>query len=167
MTILNQADTTNLITSIKTRGATLQADIHQAAYSTLAHIRDHGDYTGAVNLMNALPNGQRVKGLALWYSHFSKKKFTVRQDKKAGNIWVGSVAKDRKPEDFLVDEAMQITFADFTVESTPKEITVDKIKKFLTGLIENETMLANGEPQVNPEAVAMASRLLAEFEYAA
>jgi hypothetical protein len=162
--ILSQADTAKLIKSIKSRAASVQADIHQAACSTLVHIRDHGDFRGAVALLNALPNGTRVKGLAAWYKHFSGKKFSVRQDKKQGNIWVGSVNKDRNPEDFLVEEAMEITFADFTVERDPQAITVDKIKKYLSNLLENDTVLPNGEPQVTPETVAMASALLQEME---
>ena len=121
--LLSQADTVKTIKSIKTRANKLQSDIHTCAVSTLAHMRDHGDYTLAVSLMNALPSGQRVKGLAAWYKNFTNGKFTLRQDKKQGNIWVGALSKDRTAEDFLVDEASKITFAEFTAESAPMQVT--------------------------------------------
>ena len=164
MLFLNLKETAIKIKSIKVRGANLQSDIHQVACSTLAHIRDHGDYTLAVSLMNAIPTGVRVKGLALWFHHFSNGKFAVRQDKKQGNIWVGSVNKDRSPEDFLVDDAVKVTFADFTTEPVKQEITVEKIKKYLEGLINNEVILADGKTQVSPEALETAVRLLKTLE---
>jgi hypothetical protein len=160
-TILNQADTGKLIKSIRGRAASVQNDIHQAACSTLDHMRQHGDYTLAVALLNVLPSGQRVKGLAAWYKHFSGGKFTVRQDKAQGNIWVGSLKKDRAATDFLVEDAMQVTFADFTTERDPQQITPATILKYLERLVGNEDTLPNGSPKVDPEAVALASKLLA------
>lgn len=159
--LLNQADTSKLIRSIKGRAASVQADIHQAACSTLAHMRDHGDFTLAVALMNVLPNGQRVKGLAAWYKHFTSGKFSVRQDKKQGNIWVGSIKKDRAATDFLVDDAVQVTFADFTTEREPTQVTAASIIKYLERLVGNDETLPNGTPKVDPEAIALASKLLA------
>ena len=160
-TLLNQADTGKLIKSIKGRAASVQADIHQAACSTLAHMRDHGDFTLAVALLNVLPSGQRVKGLAAWYKHFSGGKFTVRQDKAQGNAWVGSLKKDRAATDFLVDEAVQVTFADFTTEREPTQVTAASIIKYLERLVGNEEVLPNGAPKVDPEAIALANKLLA------
>jgi len=166
--ILSQADTVKTIKSIRTRASKLQSDIHVCAVSTLAHMRDHGDYTGAVLLMNALPNGQRIKGLAAWYKHFSNGKFTLRQDKKQGNIWVGALqskADGRVDEDFNVDEAAKITFADFTAEAAPQQITADSIKKYLDRLIANdETIkdaLGEDQPKVTEAAKKAAKKMLA------
>ena len=163
--ILNQAETAKTIKSIKIRGANLQRDIHICAVSTLAHMRDHGDYTLAVALMNALQSGQRVKGMALWMSHHSSGKFTLRQDKKQGNIWVGALSKDRTAEDFLIEDAVKITFAEFTVEKDPVQVTPDSIKKYLDRLIANEDTIksATGEdqPKVTEAAKAAAKAMLA------
>lgn len=159
-TILNQAETGKLIKSIKSRAASVQRDIHQAAYSTLDHMREHGDFTLAVALLNALPNGQRVKALALWYKHFSGGKFSPRQDKKQGNIWVGSLAKDRQGSDFNVSEAIEVSFADFSAEKDPQQVTVDTLRKYLEKLADNDDVLPNGKPKVQPEAIALAKKLL-------
>jgi len=161
---LNQSATSKLIKSIATRAKNVERDIHIAACSTLAHTRDHGDYTGAVALMNALPKGQRVKGLAVWYKHHTSGKLSMRQDKSKGNILVASLAKDRTPEDFLVDEAVEITFADFTVEPEPKEITVDRLVKYLEGIATNDEVMPNGKPKVTPEAFKAAVTALKALE---
>jgi hypothetical protein len=168
MKLLNQAETAKAIKSIRTRAANVQKDIHLCAVSTLAHMRDHGDYTGAVLLMNALPSGQRVKGLAAWYKNFSGGKFTLRQDKKQGNIWVGALqskADGRVDEDFNVDEAAKITFADFTAEAAPQQVTPDSIKKYLDRLIANdETIkdaLGKDQPKVTEAAKQTATQMLA------
>ena len=157
---LDQAQTGELINSIKRRAASVQKDIHQAAYSTLDHIRCYGDYTLALALLNALPNGQRVKALALWYKHFSGGKFSPRQDKKQGNIWVGSLAKDRQDSDFNIDEAVATSFADFSAEKDPQQVTVATLVKYLEKLAGSEATLPNGEPKVQPEAMALAQKLL-------
>lgn len=159
-TILNQAETGKLIKSIKSRAASVQRDIHQAACSTLDHMREHGDFTLAIALLNAMPNGQRVKALALWYKHFSGDKFSPRQDKKQGNIWVGSLAKDRASEDFNIEEAIATSFADFSVEKDPQQVTVASLVKYLERLAGSEATLPNGEPKVQPEAMALAQKLL-------
>ena len=158
--ILSQSETGKLIKSIKTRAANVQRDIHVAACSTLAHMQEHGDYTLAVALLNALPNGQRVKGLAAWYKHFTSGKFSPRQDKKAGNAWVGSLNKDRDSTDFLVAEACEVTFADFTQEKDPQQTTVASLIKYLERMADNDDMLPNGEPKIAAEAKALAMKLL-------
>jgi hypothetical protein len=164
MKFLSIPEAAKAIKSIKGRAARLESDVHQVACSTLVHIRDHGDYTCAVNLMNAMTKGQRVKGLAAWYKNFTNGKFTLRQDKKQGNIWVGALAKDRTAEDFLIDEAVEITFADFTQEAEPKQMTEERLLKYLEGIASNEDVMPNGEPKV-PEAVQQfATKLLLAAE---
>ena len=163
MKLLNQAETTKVIKSIRTRAANVQKDIHLCAVSTLAHMRDYGDYTLAASLMNALPSGQRVKGLAAWYKHFSGGTFTLRQDKKQGNIWVGALSKERVSSDFDVIEAEKITFAEFTAEVEPKQISEESIKKYLERLVANDEMIAEDNPKVTDAAKKRASVLLAMF----
>jgi len=163
--LLSQADTVKSIKSIKTRANNLQRDIHICAVSTLAHMRDHGDYTLAVALMNALPNGQRVKSVALWMKNFTNGKFTLKQDKSQGNIWVGALSKDRVAEDFDIEGASKITFADFTAEATPTQVTPDSIKKYLDRLIANDETIKNAlgedQPKVTDAAKDAAKLMLA------
>jgi hypothetical protein len=155
--LMSIADTAKLIKSIKTRANGVQRDIHIAAVSTLAHIRDHGDYTGAVALMNALPTGQRVKGLAVWYKHFSNGKFRLTYKNK---VWAGSLEKDRDAEDFDVDAATDVTFAEFTTEAEPKQSTVDTLRKYLEKMAANDEKLPDGKPKVTEEARALAGAAL-------
>jgi len=55
-----------LITSIKTRGATLQRDMHQAAVSCLAHAAAHSDVTLLQRFHDALPSSTRTNALKAW-----------------------------------------------------------------------------------------------------
>lgn len=166
MQFLNIADTTKLVNSIGKRGTALQRDIHKAACSTLKHIVDHGDTTLAVRLMNVLPNGQRVKGLALWYKHFSGGKFHVRKDKKAGG-WVGVLEKDRTPESFDLQGAVEVNYADFSEEKEPTQMTPEALLKYLEKVATNENTLPNGEPKVSPQAAELARRMLVAVAEAA
>lgn len=166
MQFLNIADTTKLVNSIGKRGATLQRDIHKAACSTLKHIAEHGDITLAVRLMNVLPNGHRVKGLALWYKHFSGGKFSLRKDKKAGG-WVGVLEKDRTADSFDIQGAVEVSFADFSEEKEPTQMTPDALLKYLEKVATNENTLPNGELKVSPEAAELARRMLVAVAEAA
>lgn len=166
--LMTQADVTKLIDSIGSRGTELQSDIHTAGFNTLDHARVHGDYTGIERLMNALPNGQRVKALAAWYRGFSTGKVSLSQDKST-KAWV--VNKDRfsgrTDADFNMVEAEQITFADYTTERDPVTLTVEK---FLAGLKRTATNAANFDgtdvPKVDPKVRAIASVLVKNVETA-
>lgn len=72
MKLLNKAETEKAITSIKTRGAKLQSDIHQAACSALDHLNQHGDTSLINRLIVALPASARRNALAKWAMTFGK-----------------------------------------------------------------------------------------------
>lgn len=161
--LLTQSDVAKLITTIAERGVSLQTDIHQAACSTLDHARAHGDWTGITRLMDALPNGQRVKALAYWYGYFSNGKVSLSRNKENG-AW--QVNKDRfarrADEDFRVDEACETTFADLTVEKDPQSLTLVKFLKSLSRSATNtETFDGTDIEKVSPKVRAFASRLVA------
>lgn len=69
------------ITSIKSRGAKLDNDIHSAALACLFHADKHGDITLMNKLLLALPNSARRNALAQWAVHFGK--FMPNEDKKS------------------------------------------------------------------------------------
>lgn len=157
MELLNREKCAELITDLGSRAASVQADIHVAGCSSIAHMRDHGDYRCALQLLNALPRGQRVQGLAEWFRAFTSKKFSVTYDAKE-RAWKGSLKKERAPEDFKVEEAMLVTFADFTKEKVARTMTVEKLLAYLTR-VANNTDTVNGKPVVDEPTRALAARL--------
>lgn len=161
--LLTQGDVAKLIDTIKVSAGELQSSIHQAGCSTLDHARAHGDYTGITRLMDALPNGQRVKALAYWYGHFSNGKVSLSRNKETG-AW--QVNKDRfasrVDEDFRVADACETTFADLTVEKDPQSLTLAKFIKNLSRSATNtERFDGTDVEKVTPKTRAFASRLMA------
>lgn len=149
-TIIPQADCGKRIARIKRIGASLQAEIHLVACSTLAHIRDHGDYTLAVQLLDALPNGQRVKSLAYWYNRFSDGAAIFTQ--KSGEGWACKLSKTRTAEMFDVDAAYETSFADLTSEKNPVTMTVPQVLAYLKRKADDDAANADGSPRIAPEA---------------
>ena len=160
MKLLTQQDCAIKIELLATAAKTVQEDIHLCAVSTLAHTRDHGDYTGAERLLNALPNGQRVKALAFWFSHFSSKKLSFKFDKEA-SAWVGTLSKTRMESDFGVDGAMLTTFADLTIERDPMSVTVESMVRNLERNAANSEMHEGTNiPKVDPKARELAAQIV-------
>lgn len=165
--LLTQSDVAELISQIGSRASALQADIHQAACSTLDHARAHGDWTGITRLMDALPNGQRVKALGYWFSRFSNGVVSLSKDKDGA--W--KVNKDRfskrTDSDFQVSDAMEITFADLTAEKDPQTATLETLLKSLKKYATNaENFDGTDIPKVAPSLRAVASQLVPLVERA-
>lgn len=149
-TIISQAECAKKIGKIKRIGATLQREIHLVAVSTLAHIRDHGDYTLAVQLLDALPNGQRVKALAHWYGHFSNSAATFSFDKNGG--WMCKLLKARTPEMFDIDGAFATSFADLVAEKGYTSLNLAQVAKWLQRKANDDGKNPDGTPRVTEEA---------------
>lgn len=164
MKLLNQADCGKLIERITSASNTLVADVHLAGVSTLDHIREHGNYTGALQLLNGLNRGLRVKGLAEWYKKFSNSKFSPGLDQKSKQ-WKADLQKDRTDSDFDIEGAEAITFADFTTEPNYSTLTMEKFIKGLkrtasnTGCFPGTTI-----PKVSDNARALALTLVQSIE---
>lgn len=160
--LLSLQETGPRIEALAKNAKAVQDEIHLIAVSCLAHARDHGDIRPTAQLLNALPNGQRVRGLVTWCRNFSSKKLGIKQD--AAKLWVVEIQSERTPEDFKVDEAMNITFADFTVEKDPESVTVESLIRNLSRTANNDEMHKDGKtPKVSPEARAIAAFLVAEY----
>lgn len=157
--ILSQSAAAELISQICNTSKTLVADIHIAAVSTLDHIREHSNYTGALALLNGLSNGVRVKGLAAWYKEFSSGKFVPSQDPKT-KVWRAELIKDRTDPDFKISEAMAITFADFKEEVGHETLTLEKFLKGLKRTATNTGTHPDGTPKVSERARTMALLLV-------
>lgn len=160
--LLSLQETGARIEALAISAKNVQEEIHVVAVSCLAHVRDHGDVRPAMALLNALPNGQRVRGLVAWFRGFSNKKLSIKQDN--AKAWVVEVQSERVPEDFKVDESMATTFADYTVEKDPESVTVESLIRNLSRTANNDEMHADGKtPKVSPEARAVAAKLIAAY----
>lgn len=148
--IIDKAGCAKNIARIKKAGKAIQELIHTTAVSTLAHIRDHGDYTLAVQLLDALPNGQRVKALAHWYNHFSDGAAKFSFDPKAG--WSCKLAKHRKAEQFDVDGAYAVSFADLTTEKAPGTLDIKGVLAYLKRKANDNKTYDDGTPRVSEDA---------------
>lgn len=158
--ILSQAAVTDKVAMINKSAKTLQADIHQVAVSTLDHCREHGDYRGALALVNALPNGQRVKGLVAWFQNFSNGKLVFKQGEGG---FTAELKKDRVDSDFNVLAAMEIDYGSFTKEAAPKTMTLEAFIKSLESKADNDEKNTDGTPKVSPETRAFAAKCVAVY----
>ena len=159
MEILSMTETAALIEKCIKGAVDTQADIHIAAVSTLDHIREHGNTTGATRLLNGLPRGLRVKGLAEWFKHFSNGKCSPGLNPQTKQ-WQVELAKDRTDADFNVAESMNVTFADLTEEKNPVTLTADKFLKNLKRIASNTSLNKDNSPKVAPEARALAMQVV-------
>lgn len=149
-TLFDKETCTRNIARIRKAGAKIQELIHQTAVSTLAHVRDHGDYTLALSLMEALPNGQRVKALAYWFRHFSNEAMILNLGSEG---WTCKLAKKRTAEQFDIEAAMQTTFADLTAEKDPSTMGVKEVVAFLKRKANDDAKFRGTEkPRVSSQA---------------
>lgn len=162
MEILTQAAVTDKVAIIGKSAKALQADIHQVAVSTLDHCREHGDYRGALALVNALPNGQRVKGLVAWFVNFSNGKLLFKGGTK-GEAFTAELKKDRVDSDFAVQAAMLVDYGSFTAEVAPKTMTLEAFIKSLETKADNDEANTDGTPKVSQEARAFAAKCVALY----
>lgn len=159
--ILSQTAVTAVIASIKTNAVKLQGEIHQAAVSTLDHVREHGDFRGALALVCALPNGQRVEGLIAWYSHFSNGKLTFKKDQHGQRTC--TLKRERDETDFDIEAAMLTDFGALTKEPKANTFGVDKLIKMLESKANNTETNSDGTPKVSEDCRAISAKLVASY----
>lgn len=158
--LLTQTDVMTKIAFIGESAKLLQADIHLCAVSTLDHVRAHGDHRGVTALLNALPNGQRVKGLAAWYRAMSSGKLSLKLDKETKE-WQADLAKDRVDGDFKMAEAEETDYGAFTAEREPVTMTLASFIKRLETVANNDEKNDDGSDKVEPAARIMAAEVVA------
>lgn len=146
------------IASIRESARGLQDSIHQVAVSTLAHVRDHGDFTVAASLLNALPSGQRVVTLAKWFNVFSGKQLSFFRDKKNGNVWTGKLTQGWTADKFDVDGAYATVYGDLEEEKVQGEITLDKLRIMIARIANNRGTNKDGTRKVSDRVIAVASK---------
>lgn len=152
-------DLTKVVKSLCGKASEVNNEIHVVAVNILEHVQIHGDYTNGIALLNGLPKGQRVKALAYWFSHFSNGKLRFELGDEG---WTAKLMKDRADTDFDIPAAEAMHFQDLTSEKDPKSLTVKALIKQLTNKATNaKTFDGTDIPEVEPQARAVASRLLA------
>jgi len=154
--VVGMANLRKEISSIAASAAKLNERIHVCAVSCLAHVRDHGDWTPAALLCDALPKGQRVKALVYWFGHFSNGKLKLRETELG---YRATLAKDRTAADFDVEGAMAVTFGDLTTEREPKVMTAESLLKVLARKASTREFDANGQRKATRASIALAASL--------
>ncbi len=162
MNILSREAIIANIGSIRTSATELAAKVHETAYNTLVHVKEHGDVSLLESLLNALPqrSGMRAEALAEWYRKVSNKAIRIAKD---GEVW-SAKCSGHKPEDFDLVLAESTSPFMLTKEKAPgRTFTLEQMmKKLRTWATETETN-EDGSPKVDPAVRAVASRLYAEI----
>lgn len=159
MKYLSIEECTKSIGEIRGSAKILQALIHTVAVSTLVHVRDTGDTRGALALVQALPNGQRVEGLKAWYAGMSSNLLSFGKNQDTGETTI-KLGKDRKPEQFLVTEAEATDFGSYTKEAKPRTFSVEQLLKQLQTRANDTELNTDGSAKTSPEARMVAGKLL-------
>ena len=148
-----------VLEKIATTARALQSQIHQCAVSALSHTFEHGDFRSVTRLLNALPNGQRVQALAVWFTHFSNNALTIK--KVSGSFSVvldSSKLGDEMQRLEMLEFAMEQDYGTFTKEAKPTAMTLEKLVKWL------ESKATAGDDEVEPAAKVVAAKLVAGYK---
>lgn len=160
--ILSQSDVNECVAKIATTAKALQSQIHQCAVSTLSHINEHGDYRGVTALLNALPVGQRVQSLVVWFTHFSDGALQIKKAEAGGfAVSLKSGWKDKCSID--LESASATDYAVFTKEVRPSTFTVEKLIKMLEDKANNTELNVDNTPKVDVAARAIAAKLVGSY----
>ena len=155
--VLSPAICAKKIAKIAKVGSALQAEIHSVGVSVLDHIREHGDYTLATRLLGALPNGQRVKALAAWFREFSGGAAVFSYD-ASNQCWKCKLDPNRTDEQFRIEEANRVSFADLNPEKGYSTLTLKGFMGYLKRKANEDGTNPDGSVKVEPavrEAAAL------------
>ena len=161
LTILSRDSIADRIKALAASAISVQDEAHILAVSTLDHIREFGDFRGAVLLVNSLPKSLRREALAVWFEEYTNSRFTLRLNKDTGKF--EGKLRDRTEDDFRVAEAAGTPFWDLTPEKRPgNTLSLEKFLAMLKGKATNDKLNDDGTPKVAPEVRDMAHRLYNE-----
>jgi len=144
--MMNSSNVRSAIRSIARNGKALDKAIHAAAVSCIWHAREHGDVTLMENLLDAMPKGSRRQDMMTWVG--AHVPCTI--DRKVGKV---KLKKGRDASQFLLAEADETPFWEFTKDRPSTPITVAKVRAYLE-------RIANGGSEKAPadEAAQTAAR---------
>lgn len=158
--ILSVSAIGEVLDKIATTAKALQSQIHQCAVSALSHTFESGDYRSVTKLLNALPNGQRVQALSVWFTAMSDSMLEIKKANGAFSVALMSGWKDKLGDraEQLLAVAMEQDYGSFTKESKPAAMTLEKMIKWL------ESKAVANEDDVEPAAKAVAAKLVATYK---
>lgn len=158
--ILSVSAIGEVLDKIATTAKALQSQIHQCAVSALAHTFESGDYRSVTRLLNALPNGQRVQALSVWFTAMSDNTIEIKKANGAFAVALVSGWKDKIGDRAvqLLEVAMEQDYGSFTKESKPATMTLEKLVKWL------ESKATANDDDVEPAAKAVAAKLVATYK---
>ena len=108
------------IKSIKTRGKNIDRDIDIAGCAIMEHAAEHGDYSAANRLVDALPKSGRTKAFIKWFSDHTPYNWTEKEK----CFTLPKDASERRQ--FMINEAKAVPFWEYTVEKEPEALDIDK-----------------------------------------
>lgn len=162
---MSQNSLAEFIGKIASSAKEVQENIHVAAFNALDHTRIHGDYSNALRLLNALPNGTRVKSLSYWFNKMSSGKFRPLQNSKTKVYECEKLGAERTDAHFLMVEAETTNFADLTSEKDPTPVTLESFVRNLRRTATNDGKFEGTDTyKVNPDARALALSLVQFIE---
>lgn len=149
-----------VLDKIATTAKALQSQIHQCAVSALSHTFESGDYRSVTRLLNALPSGQRVQALSVWFDAMSDHVLEIKKANGAFSVALAAGWKDKIGDraEKLLDVAMATDYGSFTKESKPTAMTLEKMIKWL------EAKATAADEDVEPAAKAVAANLVSNYK---
>lgn len=165
MKFLSVEECSKFVTEIRSSAKDLQAKIHHVACSTMVHIRDTGDVRGALALVQAMPNGQRVEGLKLWFTKYSSGQLSFGTNAETKETTMKVVSK-RVPALFLIDDAIATDYGTASKEAKPRTFTVEQLIKQLEGKANNTELNTDGTPKVSEAARMVAAKMVKSYQLA-
>jgi hypothetical protein len=158
--ILSVSAIGEVLDKIATTAKALQSQIHQCAVSALAHTFESGDYRSVTRLLNALPNGQRVQALAVWFGAMSDNVLEIKKANGAFSVSLAAGWKDKIGDraEQLLEVAMEQDYGSFTKESKPTAMTLEKMIKWL------ESKATASDDDVEPAAKVVAAKLVTSYK---
>lgn len=111
------------INSIRKRGKNLDNTIQETAIGGIVHAMQHGNNTPLSMLVLAMPKSSRQKALIKYLVDHTPYNWNSEKEK---------FTKPKNPKrQFMLEEAKQVPFWDYTVEKEPTAIDVNKVLESL------------------------------------
>jgi len=145
ITAINKA-----LDSIAGRGKRLDADIHKAACSVMAHFAKHRDDKVVVRLMEVMPKSSRRKALIDWFEaavpvEISYNNGTVKMPKEKSQAWQGFIAEF----DATLKASIATPFWDYKAEKGAKDaVSFEAVLAYLERKAKSEKFAAGSEAKI-------------------
>lgn len=159
MNRLNEKQIVSMIGSISRRGARLDNDIWQCAYSSLAHAREFSNFSLFQQLLNAMPQGSRVATLISWAKNFSP----ASVNKTPQGTWKVTGSKQSDRTEWDLEGMVETPWWSFKPPTEQAVFGLEALSKMLAKVAEGKDTPSRA---YRPEAMAIAAQLVTLVELA-